>query len=68
LNIGHSYYSNRFLIIHKAGIDDTRLKLALEPEAASIWCQVVTDEAKTALAGTGTKYMVVDLGGIPTIY
>lgn len=63
MNIGHSYNSDRFLIIHKAGVDDTRLKLALEPEAASIWCQVVTDEAEAALAGTGTRYMVVDLGG-----
>ncbi|XP_045182072.2 heat shock 70 kDa protein 12A-like [Mercenaria mercenaria] len=47
----------------QADIDKDRLKLALEPEAASIWCQLVTTEAKGALSGSGTKYMVVDLGG-----
>lgn len=47
----------------EAGIDTIRLRLALEPEAASIWCQVMTEESKTVLAGSGSRYMVVDLGG-----
>lgn len=47
----------------QAGIDTRRLTIALEPEAASIWCQTVKTEAKGALSGPGTKYMVVDLGG-----
>ncbi|XP_053399962.1 heat shock 70 kDa protein 12A-like [Mercenaria mercenaria] len=47
----------------QADIDTSRLKLAWEPEAASIWCQIIKTEAKCALSGDGTKYMVVDLGG-----
>lgn len=47
----------------EAGIDSSRLKLALEPEVASLWCQTITDGAKASLSGTGTTYMVVDLGG-----
>ncbi|XP_045185047.2 heat shock 70 kDa protein 12A-like [Mercenaria mercenaria] len=46
----------------QADIDTSRLKLAWEPEAASIWCQIIKTEAKCALSGVG-KYMVVDLGG-----
>jgi len=43
--------------------------LALEPEAASIYCQYVPVQKYSArsdmsqLAIPGTKYMVVDLGG-----
>ncbi|XP_052788701.1 heat shock 70 kDa protein 12B-like [Mya arenaria] len=47
----------------EAGIDTSKLKFALEPEAASIWCESHSAEASIALAGTGTRYMVVDLGG-----
>lgn len=46
-----------------AGFDTKRLRLALEPEAASIWCQIITDKAVTPLTKTGTQYMVIDLGG-----
>ncbi|XP_060583162.1 heat shock 70 kDa protein 12B-like [Ruditapes philippinarum] len=47
----------------EAGIQSSNLKLALEPEAASIWCQIATDEARTMLSKAGTQYMVIDLGG-----
>ncbi|XP_052803675.1 heat shock 70 kDa protein 12B-like [Mya arenaria] len=47
----------------EAGIDPRRLKLAYEPEAASIWCQIVTSDAKASLDRPGVRYMVVDLGG-----
>ncbi|XP_060595951.1 heat shock 70 kDa protein 12B-like [Ruditapes philippinarum] len=47
----------------EAGIKSSNLKLALEPEAASIWCQIATDEARTMLSKAGTQYMVIDLGG-----
>ncbi|XP_052803344.1 heat shock 70 kDa protein 12B-like [Mya arenaria] len=47
----------------EAGIDSRRLKLAYEPEAASIWCQIVTSDAKASLDRPGVQYMVVDLGG-----
>lgn len=47
----------------EAEIDTNRLKLALEPEAASIWCQRENEEIRITLAQPVIKYMVVDLGG-----
>ncbi|WAR26403.1 HS12A-like protein [Mya arenaria] len=44
-----------------AGLDGNRLKLALEPEAASVWCETGGVDAK--IADPGTKFMVIDLGG-----
>lgn len=46
-----------------AGLDSTRLKLSLEPEAASIWCQMVSTDLKKSVSDVGCQYMVVDLGG-----
>ncbi|XP_060586881.1 heat shock 70 kDa protein 12A-like [Ruditapes philippinarum] len=57
---------------YEAGIDGALLSIALEPEAASLFCQIppsdqsiigVTERAKFALVQPGTKYMVIDLGG-----
>ncbi|XP_076111559.1 heat shock 70 kDa protein 12A-like [Mytilus galloprovincialis] len=52
-----------------AGIPEESLKIALEPEAASIFCQYLptkklhgADEGFT-MTEPGAKYMVVDLGG-----
>lgn len=57
------------LSISKAGIPGENLLIALEPEAASIYCQYLptkklngADEGFT-MAEVGTKYMIVDLGG-----
>ncbi|KAK3099850.1 hypothetical protein FSP39_010738 [Pinctada imbricata] len=55
----------------KAGLKDNQLSLALEPEAASLYCrrvpvQIVTlsDGAKQiASLPEGSKYLVLDLGG-----
>lgn len=52
----------------KAGIRDDRLKLALEPEAASIYCQHIhvdrsTEQRGFGVSAVGTRYMVIDLGG-----
>ncbi|XP_052819942.1 heat shock 70 kDa protein 12A-like [Mya arenaria] len=46
-----------------AGIDPNRLKLALEPECASIWCETLGMDIKGAVSIPGAQYMVVDLGG-----
>ncbi|OWF52545.1 heat shock 70 kDa protein 12A-like [Mizuhopecten yessoensis] len=53
----------------QAGIPGNQLKIALEPEAASMYCQHLPLDKLTG-AGTGfsvtkkgTKYMVIDLGG-----
>ncbi|WAR26443.1 HS12A-like protein, partial [Mya arenaria] len=48
---------------HNAGLDGTRVKLALEPEAASIWCEALDVDIQHKMAGIGTQYMVIDLGG-----
>ncbi|XP_052774593.1 heat shock 70 kDa protein 12A-like isoform X2 [Mya arenaria] len=49
--------------VEEAGLDETRVTLALEPEAASIWCETLDVDTRAALAGTGTQYIVIDLGG-----
>lgn len=53
-----------------AGIGGDHLRIALEPEAASIYCQHLPcgrikalDDQNVEVAKVGTKYMVVDLGG-----
>ncbi|XP_052819951.1 heat shock 70 kDa protein 12A-like [Mya arenaria] len=46
-----------------AHIDPDRLKLALEPECASIWCETLGVAVKGTVAIAGSQYMVVDLGG-----
>lgn len=54
----------------KAGIPENNLKIALEPEAASIHSQYLptkkligTEKQGFTMTEPGTKYMVVDLGG-----
>ncbi|XP_060585384.1 heat shock 70 kDa protein 12A-like [Ruditapes philippinarum] len=48
---------------YKAGIPNEQISFALEPEAASLWCQTETDDKLSSLSEPLTKYMVVDLGG-----
>ncbi|XP_069112501.1 heat shock 70 kDa protein 12A-like [Argopecten irradians] len=53
----------------QAGIPGQQLKIALEPEAASLYCQHLPLDKLTgaepgfSVTKTGTKYMVIDLGG-----
>lgn len=53
----------------QAGIKTAQLRIALEPEAASIYCRLAhlesNDNSNFFMAGKekGAKYMVVDLGG-----
>ncbi|XP_069110217.1 heat shock 70 kDa protein 12B-like, partial [Argopecten irradians] len=51
-----------------AGIDGNRLKIALEPEAASLYCKYLPVERKGGEGGmkgftSGSKYVVLDAGG-----
>lgn len=56
----------------QAGIDGELLSIALEPEAASLYCQlthgedvsVASKSARLSLASPGIRYMVIDLGGM----
>lgn len=68
-----------FWFLFKAGIKAEDLIIALEPEAASIYCQHLHFEKQDLSATSlgvvkpGTDYMLVDLGGVywltcPTIY
>ena len=44
--------------------------IALEPESASIYCQHIKfnwSDQQLSVVGTGTRYMVVDLGGLYSI-
>ncbi|WAR14063.1 LOW QUALITY PROTEIN: HS12A-like protein, partial [Mya arenaria] len=47
----------------KAGVDPRRLKLALEPECASVQCETLSMAFKGAVTVQGSQFMVVDLGG-----
>lgn len=51
----------------EAGLESDQISIALESEAASIWCQHIPLSARggrqCAINVPGTKYMVCDLGG-----
>jgi len=56
--------------VFQADIDGAQLSIALEPEAASLYCQLLptdkvhsTNGTNFAAASAGSKYMVIDLGG-----
>lgn len=58
-----------FLFI-QAGISDNQLSIALEPEAAALYCKILPIEKLAAgyqnnlsVFQPGTKYIVLDLGG-----
>ncbi|WAQ98321.1 HS12B-like protein [Mya arenaria] len=61
-------HENRMKAI-EAGLDGNRLTIALEPEAASLFCMRVPIKSQVEASATvsqfqeGTKYMVVDAGG-----
>lgn len=46
-----------------AGIPEDKLTLALEPEAASVFCQTFPSAGSIDIVNIGSKYIVVDLGG-----
>ena len=55
-----------FLSYLQAGIGREQLKLALEPEAASIFIQNIPSNMiteKLPVLKSGTKYAIADLGG-----
>ena len=56
-----------FLCYLQAGIGREQLKLALEPEAASIFIQNIPSNMiteKLPVLKSGTKYAIADLGGM----
>ena len=66
-----SIHHNIFFITKQAGISDSMLRIALEPEAAAFFCQhekTHREKFEFSSAAVGTKYMVVDLGGKYNIF
>jgi hypothetical protein len=63
--------SVRHDIIFQAGIKGNQLMLALEPEAAAMFCKQMalskTDDLEVSAYQPGKKFMVVDCGGKGTI-
>ena len=58
------------VLLFKAGISEGKLTIALEPEAASVYCrylplQATNQEQSSAISDfqVGIKYMIVDAGG-----
>lgn len=68
-NVKHYDYFIRFTI--QAGIPDDQLNIALEPEAAAIYCKELAvarlnndgSEAMLHKFDQGSQFMVLDLGG-----
>ena len=51
-------------VMFQAGIKRKNLAIALESEAASVWCQTIPlDKSQATVSKKGTKYMTCDLGG-----
>lgn len=64
------FFCCKFRFIIQAGIPDNQLEIALEPEAASIYCHLMNldeiqgdNKTESFTRKSGVKYMVVDLGG-----
>ena len=59
-----------FIILIKAKIPDDQLEIALEPEAASIYCQRESLEKlrinyeQSKLTNPKTRYLIADIGGM----
>ena len=58
-------------------MDSNQLIFALEPEAAALYCQTLASDKwdekfkaddQDADFSTGTKYMIIDAGGMYTLY
>ncbi|KAK3588038.1 hypothetical protein CHS0354_012084 [Potamilus streckersoni] len=48
---------------NEAGIPDNQLDLALEPEAAAIFCKAISVKTDGSCFEPGTQFILVDLGG-----
>ena len=50
--------------LYKAGLDLSRLHIALESESAAVYHQYEKTETFLSSAPVGTKYIVADIGGM----
>ena len=50
-------------MLFQAGFKENQVKLALEPEAAAMWCKNIQTHIHGNVNRIGTQFMVVDLGG-----
>ena len=51
-------------VLIKAGITNDQLLIALEPEAASLFCRYLPEATGADVFKSDSKYMIIDLGGI----
>lgn len=70
INTGISYQKvASFFFVHQAGISRNQLMIALEPEAASLFCKYLPIEKLQGSEGgisafkPGSRYLVLDAGG-----
>lgn len=54
--------------LKQAEIAEYQILLALEPEAAALYCRELQKHMVTSAFEPGTKYMVLDMGGYEFIY
>ena len=59
----------RHFVILQADLNTEKVKLALEPEAASVFCRYLPTERKDnksdiSTFSVGTQYLVLDAGGL----
>lgn len=73
----YNFKSSPVCIIHicantpvwfQAGIPPERLRIALESEVASLYCQNIKGVGKLPIHQPGASYVVADIGGMKQIY
>lgn len=69
INISYQKLAHFFLSVYQAGISRNQLMIALEPEAASLFCKYLPIEKLQGSEGgisafkPGSRYLVLDAGG-----
>jgi hypothetical protein len=59
-----TYVVSLSFCLWKAGIDGQNLTIALEPEAASLYCKNMPGLDSPAMLKAGSKYLILDAGGL----
>lgn len=60
---GNNHIMKPLIFSVQADITNDQLLIALEPEVASVFCRHIPDATGSDVFYSGSKYMVIDLGG-----
>lgn len=60
---GTSWINSSNYFLFQAGIENNQLSIALEPEAAALYCKKQSDKKGDDLFQVDSRFLVVDLGG-----